>query len=306
MTSFSERLKTRIPNGSRFLARAYDDRRHIAYDLLPVLDLKGRETVAKALRVIKPHTRDFTPSDRARDLDAQLRRDGITAPQPPLPAHVINDLVAYFKTEPCHDSYRPHLGQFMWDRPASDESNIGYFTDEQVLRAPHLLDLMNDRLLLETAELYLGAKPVIDNIGCAWRFPGRETPKGVQRFHRDFDCARNVKAFWYLTDVTETSGPHAFVRGSHVDPRLDVGKAQTDAAIIDTFGADSIVSITAPAGTWFLEDVYGFHKEQLPVDQPRLLLAVEYNLYPSSLAPRHPAMDNPGGYDRYCNRLFLR
>jgi hypothetical protein len=306
MTSFGERLKTRVPDWPRFMARARDDRRNIAYDLLPLLDLKGREAVARALRRLKPHTRPFAPSDRARDLDAQLRRDGVTAPQPPLPDHVLADLVAWFKTQPCHDRYRPHLGEFSWDAPASDETNIGYFTTEQVLRAPHLLDLANDRLLLETAELYLGARPVIDNIGCAWHFPGREQAKGVQRFHRDFDCARNLKAFWYLTDVTETSGPHRYVRGSHADPRLDSGKAQTDAAIIAAFGAGNIISITAPAGTWFLEDVYGFHKGQLPIDRPRLLLAVEYNLYPSSLAPRHPIMRNDGRYDRYVNRLFLK
>ena len=59
MTSFGERLKTRVPDWPRFLARARDDRRNIAYDLLPLLDLKGREAVARALRRLKPHTRPF-------------------------------------------------------------------------------------------------------------------------------------------------------------------------------------------------------------------------------------------------------
>ena len=104
----------------------------------------------------------------------------------------------------------------------------------------------------------------------------------------------------------QSDGPRRAIEEPHADPRLDSGKAQTDAAIIAAFGAGNIISITAPAGTWFLEDVYGFHKGQLPIDRPRLLLAVEYNLYPSSLAPRHPIMRNDGRYDRYVNRLFLK
>jgi hypothetical protein len=306
MATFSERLKTRVPNWQRFFERVRADVRNPAYDLLPVLSLDQRNAFSKTLAAFSPKTPGFKLTEKQAVLHDQLRRDGLTARQAPLPAHVLGDLLAYFKATPCHDPYRAHLGTFPWDAPVSIETNIGYYTWEDVLRAPHMIDLMNQPDILAVAESYIGCKPVIDNIGATWSYPGRETAKGVQRFHRDFDCARGFKAFYYLTDVDEESGPHTFVRGSHRDRRLESGKAQTDHAIIDTFGADAIARITAPAGTWFLEDVYGFHKGQLPTDRPRLLLAIEYNLYPSPLSPKQPLMAREPQYDPYINKLFLK
>jgi len=305
MTAFAERLKTRVPNLKRFVDRARSDRRTIAYDLLPVLGLDHRDRISSALAAFQPKTPDFQPSMKAVALNAQLAIDGVTSLQGPLPEDVQGDMLSWFKATPCHDPYRPHLGRFTWDKVPSEETNIGYYTWDEVIRAPHLLDIANSPDILQTAELYLGCKPVIDNIGAAWSFPGRETAKGVQRFHRDFDCARCFKLFIYLTDMDEESGPHVYVRGSHRSNILDSGKAQTDAQITDSFGADAIHTITAPAGSWFLEDVYGFHKGLLPISKPRLLVAIEYNLYPSPLSPKKPLLPADNRYDPYINRLFL-
>ena len=305
MTALAERLKTRVPNLKRFVDRARSDSRTIAYDLLPVLGLDHRDRISSALAVFQPKTPDFQPSVKAVMLNAQLATDGVTGQQGPLPANVLTDMAAWFKGLPCHDPFRPHLGRFAWDKVPSDETNIGYYTWDEVIRAPHLLEIANHPDILQAAELYLGCKPVIDNIGAAWSFPGRNTAKGVQRFHRDFDCARCFKLFIYLTDMDEQSGPHVYVRGSHRSPILDSGKAQTDAQIAESFGEDAIMAITAPAGSWFLEDVYGFHKGLLPISKPRLLVAIEYNLYPSPLSPKKPILPADDRYDPYINRLFL-
>lgn len=306
MATFSERLKTRVPNWQRFFERVRADVRNPAYDLLPVLSLDQRNAFSKTLAAFSPKTPGFKLTEKQAVLHDQLRRDGLTARQAPLPAHVLGDLLAYFKATPCHDPYRAHLGTFPWDAPVSIETNIGYYNWEQVLRAPHMIAVMNNPDILAVAEAYLGCKPVIDNIGAAWAYPGRDIAKGVQRFHRDFDCSRCFKAFYYLTNIDATSGPHKYVKGSHQDRRLESGKAQIDDAIIETFGAEAIETITAPAGSWFLEDVYGFHKGQLPVDRPRLLLAIEYNLYPSPLSPKAPLITREPQYDSYINKLFLK
>jgi len=306
MVAFAERLKTRVPNLKRFIDRARSDHRNIAYDLLPVLSLDHRDRISSALAVFQPKTPDFESSMKAVALNAQLATDGLTSLQGPLPAEILGDMTAWFKGIACHDPYRPHLGRFMWDAVPSDETNIGYYRWEEVIRAPHLLDLINSPDILQAAELYLGCKPVIDNIGAAWSFPGRGTAKGVQRFHRDFDCARCFKLFIYLTDMDEESGPHVYVRGSHRSNILDSGKAQTIAGVADSFGEEAIQTITAPAGSWFLEDVYGFHKGLLPISKPRLLVGIEYNLYPSPLSPKEPLLPRPPQYDPYINRLFLK
>lgn len=305
MVAFAERLKTRVPSLGRFVQRAREDLRNPAYDLLPVLNLDQRNRFSKTLAAFSPKTPGFELTPHQAELHEALSRDGLTSVQPPIAANVLNDLVAYFKSIPCHDPYRMHLGHFPWDQPASEETNIGYYSWDEVLNAPHMLELMNAPDILAVAEAYIGCKPVIDNIGAAWGYPGRSVAKGVQRFHRDFDCARNFKAFYYLTDIDEASGPHQFVRGSHQDRRLESGKAQTDEVIAETFGADRIETMTAPAGSWFLEDVYGFHKGQLPQDRPRLLLAIEYNLYPSPFAPRKSKIARDDRFDPYMNRLFF-
>lgn len=304
--SLRERLKTRVPSFQRFIERARADARNPAYDLLPLLNLGQRDAFTKTLAAFSPKTTDLTLSQAARDMVTQLRTDGVTAYQPPLSAPVLNGLLDYFKATPCHDPWRGHLGTFPWDQPASEETNIGYYHWEEVLNAPGMVALMNAPDVLAVAEAYLGCKPTIDNIGCAWSYPGRDTAKGVQRFHRDYDCARSFKAFYYLTDIDMESGPHCYVRGSHRDRRLETGKAQTDAAIVETFGAVDVLTLAAPAGTWFLEDVYGFHKGLLPTAKPRLLLSVEYNLYPSPLSPKAPLVDRAPHYDPYINRLFLK
>jgi len=299
---FQERLKTRVPDWRRFVARAREDHRAIAYDLLPVLGSKERQTLATTVAAFRPKTARFAPSAKARELALDLSASGLTAIQGPVDT---TDLLDYFQTTLCHDPYRPTLGRFKWDEPPSDEVNLGYFTWEEVIRAPGLLALANHPDILGAAELYFGCKPVIDNIGASWSYPGRDTAKGAQRFHRDYDCAASFKLFLYLTDVDERSGPHVYVKGSHRSGQLESARAQTDADIIAAFGAEAVTPIMAPAGTWFLEDVFGFHKGLIPKLAPRLLVAIEYNLYPSPLAPKAPILPRNDRFDPYINRVFM-
>ncbi|MEI9903101.1 MAG: hypothetical protein WDN06_03260 [Asticcacaulis sp.] len=140
-------------------------------------------------------------------------------------------------------------------------------------------DLANHPDVLQAAELWLGCKPTIDNIGASWSYPGRDTAKGAQRFHRDFDCSRSFKLFLYLSDVDEETGPHTFVRGSNRTPKLESARAQSDETIIATFGGGRDHANHGASRSWFLEDVYGFHKGGVPRSKPRLLVGIEYNLY---------------------------
>jgi len=186
------------------------------------------------------------------------------------------------------------------------ETNMGYFDIAQILQAPHVLALFNDRRVLETAELYLGCKPLLDNIGCWWSYGDRPAAKGTQRYHRDFDSIRGFKLFLYLTDVDDGSGPHVFMKGSHTSPLLDTGKAQSDEAVRGTFGPENEVRMTGPAGTWFLADTFGFHKGALPSTGRRLILVAQYNVNRTPHLPPAPVMARPSeGLDPFVNRLLL-
>lgn len=183
---------------------------------------------------------------------------------------------------------------------------MGYFSAADIVAAPHLMTLFNNPVVLEVAELYLGCKPLLDNLGAWWSYGDRPAAKGTQRYHRDLNSLRGFKLFIYLTDVDEASGPHVFMRGSHRSAQLDTGKAMPDHAIHDAFGAQNEVCMTGPAGTWFLADTFGWHKGALPRTGRRLLIAAQYNINRTPHLPRHPVANAADpAFDRFVNRLLL-
>jgi hypothetical protein len=306
-TPLRDRIRSRIPSWRHFCRRVMQDRRNFAYDLVvPVASTPARrDRIADWLSWLKPKTAGFSPSAHACRMAQTLKRDGLSLDLPPLDPASVTTLRRHFETVPCHDPYRPHLGCFAYDSPASPETNMGYFTAAETLAAPGLLALLNDPEVLAVAEIHLGCKPLLDNVIAWWAFGGRDVAKGTQRFHRDFDSLRGFKLFLYLTDVDEGCGPHVFIRGSHDSPLLDTGKAQEDATIRDVFGAENEVVITGAAGTRFIADTFGYHKGALPVSGRRLMVAAQYNINASPHAPRQPVLKAcPPGFDRAVNRLY--
>ncbi|HVJ53235.1 MAG TPA: hypothetical protein VM689_12270 [Aliidongia sp.] len=305
--SLKERFQARIPSVPAFLRRVAADRRRLTYDLLPLVSTPAaRARIARLVALTRPKTPDFQPSAVAKSWKRALDSDGITAALPSLPDGWIAEMRQYFQTEACIDPFRPHLGHFRWDAVPSLDINMGYFSTEQTLKAPHVLEIFNDPRVLETAELYLGCKPMLDNIGCWWSYGDRPAAKGTQRYHRDFDSIRGFKLFVYLTDVDAGSGPHVFMKGSHTSPILDTGKAQSDEAVRAAFGAENEIHMTGPAGTWFLADTFGFHKGALPETGTRLILVAQYNLNRTPHLPPTPVMPRPDDrLDPFVNRLLL-
>jgi hypothetical protein len=308
MPSVIEKARVRIPSTVQFLRRVQADPRRFSYDLLPIVATpRARDRLAKLIALWRPKTLGFAPGAAARRLHQLLVTDGITPPLPPVPDAQVAAMRAYFETVPCHDPYRPHLGCFPFDAPASLETNMGYFTVPEILAAPHVLDLFNDPVVLETAELFLGCKPLLDNIAAWWSFGDRPSAKGTQRYHRDLDSLKGFKLFVYLTEVDATSGPHVFMRGSQASDRLDTGSALSDETVHAAFGAENEVAMTGPAGTSFLADTFGWHKGLLPQSGRRLMLVAQYNINRTPHLPPLPVMAAPdGSYDRFVNRLILR
>jgi len=303
-----ERYRRRIPDTRQFLARGVKDPRRAVYELLPLLGSpKARDRMAQAIALFRPKTRPFHPSAQANRLNETLRRDGVAFDLPLVAPDILREIRGYFEQSLCHDPFRSHLGRFRYDQPPSPETNMGYFDPHQIVSAPHVLRLFNDPVVLETAELYLGCKPLIDNIGCWWSFGDRPVAKGTQRYHRDYDSVRGFKLFIYLSDVDEGAGPHVFMRGTHCDARLSTGHAQTDQTIHDLFGITNERIITGTAGTRFLADTYGFHKGELPRQGRRLLLTAQYNVNATPHMPAKPFFSTAEtGFDPYINRLVLQ
>jgi hypothetical protein len=148
--------------------------------------------------------------------------------------------------------------------------------------------LVNDPKLREIATKYLGKEPMLVRSQMSWTFIGSsqtyaqkgEIGSPMVLFHYDLDDYHTLKFFFYLTDVDSTSGSHRCVTGSHKKRKLlhYILRSQSDQAIADYYGADSIVDICGQAGFGFAEDSFCFHRGSPPATAPRLMIQLEFAL----------------------------
>ena len=87
-----------------------------------------------------------------------------------------------------------------------------------------------------------------------------------------------MKLAFYLTDVR--TGAFNFIKGSHQQqhPRLVKNHEVKD------FEASRFVELTGPAGTAFLFDTSGIHRQGVPMLEPRQAVFLQLSRSASSLA----------------------
>jgi hypothetical protein len=307
--SLSKKLRTRIPSWQDYLYSVRQDKRQTAYKLLPLITApKTRLRLSSAWARFKPRSNDLRLADTTKTHLQMLLTDGIVNDMPPIPPDQLRNIQNFFKSELCHDPYRPHLGKFNWDRVPSIECNMAMYTSEQIVSAPHVMQLFNSHHLLNLAEAYLGCKPTLDNIGCWWSYGERLIAKGTQQFHRDFDSIAGFKVFFYLTDVGPEQGPHEYVRGSHRDQLIDTGAAISEELLWQNYDPKRALIVAGEAGSSFIADTFGIHRGQLPKIGFRLILCAQYNLNVTPHGPKEPTIKNNGDakFDQYINRVYLK
>jgi hypothetical protein len=276
--------------------------------LLPLLTSPDlRRQLARVWSIFKPSTINFKIDYITKVRLNTLRSDGLVSDMPAITEDQLSIILAYFKSQPCHDPYRLNLGQFSWDKVPSHECNMAMYTVEQIVNAPYVMQLFNHPELINLAEAYLGCKPTLDNISCWWSYSERSKAKGTQRFHRDFDSIGGFKVFFYLTDVGPEQGPHEYIIGSHTERKIETGAAIPDDLLWHQYERNIACVITGPAGTSFVADTFGIHRGQLPTFGKRLLLSAQYNINVSPHGPKLPIIKykNCLNYDRYVNRLYV-
>jgi hypothetical protein len=232
----------------------------------------------------------------------RLQEDGFVMLPDYFPAKTLKQVREALEANDCTDGWRPHLGRFPLARAPVDSNNV-HIVDVEAI--PEVIRIANDPRILAIVSRYLGCKPTIDDVLAWWSLPNRPAPYEEQFFHRDQDSIRFVKLFIYLSDVSESDGPHTFVRGSHRSrDLLKSGMRFKDEEVASTIGEEAIVRFTGPFGTCFLEDTYGLHKGQMPTTGTRLILQVRYTMLPSVFAAPGAKNAEVDGYDPYINRLI--
>jgi hypothetical protein len=87
-----------------------------------------------------------------------------------------------------------------------------------------------------------------------------------------------LKFFIYLTDVESDTGPHVYLKGSHLGvPRSLRGDGRkTDEAVRAAGLWNNVTEICGPAGTLMAVDTIGLHKGKTPINGDRLALENEF------------------------------
>ncbi|MBW6398025.1 phytanoyl-CoA dioxygenase family protein [Roseomonas sp. HJA6] len=264
--------------------------------------LRRAVTGGIALVIRSRHGAGPTRPSRQREL-GELRGRGIAMLAPLFSEETLRSVQDYFHNAPVTlpGGRQAPLAEI----PAGTRSAA--YDLQTIVDCPHLLEAVNDPELLSLAAAYLGCKPTLSSLGVRWSFPNAVGREDVQTWHRDCDDWRTIKVFTYLTDVCPTSGPHAYVRGSH-RTRATLRNARfTEDGLTDRFGQDSILSVMGPSGTSFVGDMAGIHRGVVPKREPRLILQAQFSVLPIQCFDYNPVR-RPGtpALDAYTNRLIVR
>ena len=128
-------------------------------------------------------------------------------------------------------------------------------------------------------------------------------------------CCRFVVACFFVlafantalnrsSDVLETN--FSDVISSSISEKLRKIKRYDDDEIENEFGKENIKYFTAPQGSAFIVDTYGFHKGLLPSKGNRLLLQIQYSLSPIGIENYEPIEVKAHPYNKYINRLLIK
>jgi hypothetical protein len=243
------------------------------------------------------------PAASSLQLDT-LHRDGYLPLGHLLDEQQCDDVLAYLNDKEMSDR---HDGSTNFTLDTVPEGvRLGDYPLQQVIACPHILNLANSRLLLDLATSYIGCKPTISALSLRWSFPSATSDRTLQSFHRDSDDWRYLKVMVYLTEVDAASGPHVFVRGTHLEsPSLRL-RFYPDAEVLARYGAERVIAVTGPRGLGFAVDTAGVHKGEVPQMTRRLMLQIQYSLLPSYAYQYHPQRyPRPHQFDPYINRLIL-
>ena len=215
------------------------------------------------------------------------------------------ELREYFSSLPVHKG--SHIFSFdgvMQSLPAvrSNFPMAGYNADF-VLKAPGLLEALNDPSLIDLIEQYLGCVPTLYSLNAWWTFPAdKPEMTNVQFFHRDTDDWRFVTLFLYLTDVGPDGGPHEVIPESHsIDGMKKLVKSipwwrtkmDVERSFIDDMGEDfsraceqhfknAAAQLTGPAGSMYLVNTVALHRGIVPTRTDRLIVWARYGLGPNT------------------------
>jgi hypothetical protein len=144
--------------------------------------------------------------------------------------------------------------------------------------------------LLDVANAYLGLWSKLEYVDVWYTPPAREQDRrSSQRWHRDFNDRHLLKAFVYLVDVDDETGPFEYVPGSAPGGELEAlwpwrplgENYPPEDELAERIGGRA-VTFMAPKGTIIFCNTSGFHRGGFATGNPRVLATLTWDS-PASL-----------------------
>ncbi len=208
------------------------------------------------------------PQSQVESLVQTLERDGIVPVPSLVPPDALRAMQRAFELALERPSWNTWRGFEQTDRHRRMVEHI-------LTLDPAFQELGLHPLVREVMGAYLGPTYTLTEVR-SW-----ETVATKQNFHGwhndawyDHDLPevpRELKLALYLTDVT--SGYFSYIKGSHVGTRH---QHWTDREVESQY-ADRQVDMTGPAGSTFLFDTAGIHRQSTPVLDPRWVVMFNYH-----------------------------
>lgn len=215
-----------------------------------------------------------------------LKRDGVHVFESRLPDEFVDELLRYAKEGPCYRHGETEKGLEPEAYPESAPAAATYdFIETDLIQVPAIQRLMADPCLYGVSQAYFGSKPCLDAVQMWWSsvFTRKASSEAAQMYHFDLERIQWLKWFVYLTDVDSESGPHCFIRGSHLAGRKPAELMRRgyqripDEDMARHFPREDFLEITGKRGTIFVEDTSGFHKGKVPTRSARLAVEIEFS-----------------------------
>src|SRR5438105_38688 len=260
-----------IPELCRELARARKDRAYVnseaSYALMRLLYVMSGGYLFRLLeRYISPSA---LPKTRFRAGFTKLHLDDCAA------LTKLFDMQCYSQMQPAR---RGKIGDFVKDPMGRIEID-----QADLFASRELAELATSSLWKEAARAILGTKPIAVLLVAWWSKPSdgsaRMLSESAQAWHRDIDRLRELKFFFYATDVALENGPLEYVQCSHLPSfrALSTNHGRCTDTWVRKRYPGGFVSMTGKAGDVFIVDTQGLHRGR-PVERGmRCVLQLEFS-----------------------------
>jgi hypothetical protein len=210
--------------------------------------------------------------DRASEaaaLTSQLETDGIV---------VLPTLLSHEQLHDMQRAFATRLAGMRWNNFEGYQKTERYrhLVEDVLLLDQGFVDLAVHQLVKQILNRYLGEDYELTEAK-GWK--SQPTRRDFHGWHGDAwydqtstrEIQREVKLAMYLTDVS--SGAFNFIKGSHgqQQPR------QLKNHEVSDFAAEHFLELTGVAGTAFLFDTSGIHRQGVPMLEPRQAIFYNYH-----------------------------